>query len=184
MSSGYVECIIPKPLHTLPGSGAPLPEGIKSFKRHCTVKLEPFTRRFEAKRYYKDLDTAIVAAMTFQETVNHLILDCEGCLNNKRRKEWLAEIQLTPGTTISASIDKIKQAACSGRIQSVEESIQKAVLEVTQSACDGTNDGTNAMQEGISFNASSNTFTVIVSTENKSKIAKEFKTMKAPCELS
>ena len=100
----------------------------------------------------------------------------------------MAEIELKVGATISASIDKIKQAACSGRIQSVEESIQKAVLEVTQSACDGTtdgtNDGTNALMEGISFNAISNTFTVIVSTENKSKMAKEFKTKKAPCELS
>ena len=80
----------------------------------------------------------------------------------------MAEIELKAGATISASIDKIKQAACSGRIQSVEESIQKAVLEVTPSACDGTgtSDGTNALMEGISFNAISKTFTARVPTKN------------------
>ena len=117
----------------------------KDFKNtNCVVKFEAFTRKFDAKDYHKDLNTAIVAAMTFQETVQHLILQFECCNGQQRRKEWLAEIELTPGTSIKKSIDRIKKAACSGCIKSVEESIQKAAAEATQSACGGT----HFMQEG------------------------------------
>ena len=91
----------------------------------------------------------------------------------------LPEIGLKPGTRIVDSIARIQEAARSGRIDSVERSIQKAVAEAVCAS-----EGTNEMHVVVAFNSDRNAFMAVIATSTVSMIAKEFKTKRALCELS